>query len=72
MKKDFLKYGNLIGLVAVIVLNVLAATGILGGVTTKEVSDMNKSLLTPESYAFSIWSVIYILLAILVYLYYLI
>lgn len=67
MKKDFLKYGNLVAFVAVLVFNVLATLGVLGGVTTKEVSGMYQSLLTPAGYAFSIWSLIYILLGFFVY-----
>lgn len=60
MKKGFLKYGNIVALALVIIINLLA----IG--TTKEVSNMYKSLLTPADYTFSIWSIIYILLAILV------
>lgn len=66
MKKNYLKVGNIVAFAAVIFFNVLAAIGVLGGVTTREVSYMYKSLLTPADYAFSIWSVIYILVAILV------
>ena len=67
MRKDFLKYGNLVAFITVVVFNILAATGVLGGIKTGEVSEMYKSLLAPADYAFSIWSVIYILLAIMVY-----
>lgn len=67
MRKDFLKYGNLVAFIAVVVFNILATVGILGGVSTRDVSYMYKSLLTPADYAFSIWSVIYVLLAITVY-----
>lgn len=66
VKKDFLKYGNLIAFICVVVFNILATVGILGGVTTRDVSYMYKSLLTPKDWAFSIWSLIYVLLAILV------
>lgn len=68
MKNNYLKYGNLVAFIVVAVLNILAATGILGGVTTRDVSYMYKSLLTPADYAFSIWSLIYILIAVMVYL----
>lgn len=67
MKKGFYKYGNLLAFVAVVVINILATLGVLGGVTTRDVSYMYKSLLTPADYAFSIWSVIYVLIAIMVY-----
>lgn len=68
MKKDFLKYGNLIALVLVVVINILATIGVFGGFTTREVSYMYKSMITPADYTFSVWSVIYILLAILVFI----
>lgn len=66
MKKDFLRNGNLVAFIAVVVINVLATFGIIGGVTTRDVSYMFHSLLTPADWAFSIWSVIYIFLAIVV------
>lgn len=43
-----------------IVLNGLAATGVLGGVNTAEVSARNPTVITPPSYAFAVWSVIYL------------
>lgn len=67
MKNDFLKYGNLVAFLAVVVFNILATAGLIGGVTTRDVSYMYKSLLTPADYAFSIWALIYVLLAILVF-----
>lgn len=68
MKKDFWKYGNLVAFIFVIVINVMATFGMIGGVSTREVSYMYRSLLTPADFAFSIWSVIYVLLAIMVFL----
>lgn len=68
MKKDFLKYGNFVAFIAVVVFNILATMGVLGGVSTRDVSYMYRSLLTPADYAFSIWSIIYILLMTMVIL----
>ena len=46
--------------VGMIVFNYLAATGILGGVETGEISDRYPTLITPAGYAFpTIWSLIY-------------
>ena len=58
-----IKWLNVIAYLAMIAINILANTTILGGRRTNEVSDMYPTLLTPAGYAFSIWSVIYILLA---------
>lgn len=46
--------------VGTIIFNWMAATGILGGVETKIISDKNPTLITPAGYAFAIWSLIYI------------
>lgn len=45
---------------AMILLNYLAATGILGGVDTGAVSDKYPTNITPAGYAFAIWGLIYI------------
>ncbi len=50
--------------VITLVLNVLGATGVINGLTQKEVSDMNPTLITPSGPTFSIWSVLYTLLII--------
>ncbi len=42
-----------------LVFNWLAATGVLGGVETKVISDKNPTMITPAGYAFAIWSLIY-------------
>jgi uncharacterized membrane protein len=42
------------------VFNYLAATGILGGVQTGEISDKYPTVITPSGYAFAIWSLIYL------------
>jgi translocator protein len=49
----------IIATLGMIVFNILAATGILGGVATNVVSDRYSTLLTPAGFAFSIWSLIY-------------
>ncbi len=46
--------------VGTIVFNWMAATGILGGVVTKVISDKNPTMITPAGYAFAIWSLIYV------------
>lgn len=64
---DFLKWLNLIALVAVIFVNILAAsTTLIGGKVTAQISDENPTLITPAGYVFSIWSVIYIVLGVFV------
>jgi len=45
--------------IGMLILNYLAATGILGGVQTGEISDKYPTLITPAGYAFTIWSLIY-------------
>ncbi|HEY2866603.1 MAG TPA: TspO/MBR family protein [Pyrinomonadaceae bacterium] len=49
---------------ATIVFNALAATGFISGITPKEISDRYPTVLTPAGYAFSIWTLIYLCLAI--------
>ncbi|MCJ7737860.1 MAG: tryptophan-rich sensory protein [Anaerolineae bacterium] len=51
---------NWIGFIAVIVVNTLASTVTINGVTTGEVSDSFPTLFTPAGYVFSIWGVIYL------------
>jgi translocator protein len=57
------KWWNLVFFVGVIIVNVLAVTLPLGGNSTGEISDKYKTYMTPAGYAFSIWSLIYLLLA---------
>jgi hypothetical protein len=57
---------NIIGFILVIVINTLANALPIGGKTTGELSALYPSLFTPAGYVFSIWGVIYILLAIFV------
>lgn len=54
---------NTAAFVLMIVMNALATLLPLGGKTTGELSDQYPVLLTPPGYVFSIWSVIYALLA---------
>jgi len=51
-------------LAATLVVNALGATGIINGLSQKQISDMYVTLITPSPATFSIWSVIYSLLMI--------
>lgn len=57
---------NIIGLIAVILVNYLAATLPLNGRTPGQISDLFPSLFTPAGFTFGIWSVIYVLLIIFI------
>ena len=57
---------NIFSLGAVLTINALANILPINGVTTGEVSDSFPSLFTPAGYVFSIWGVIYALLAVFV------
>ncbi len=59
----FRRAANIAAFVAVIVVNVLATTLPLNGLSTGEISDSYPSLFTPAGYVFSIWGLIYLLLA---------
>jgi benzodiazapine receptor len=62
-----LKWSNIISFVLTVIVNSLAgSTTLLGGVNTAEISDANPTLITPAGYVFSIWGIIYILLAVFV------
>jgi len=54
---------NILALLAVIVVNTLANTLPIAGKTTGELSDQYPVLITPAGYVFSIWGLIYLLLA---------
>lgn len=54
---------NLGAYVVTVVINGLAVALPLNGLTTAEISDRFPVLVTPANYVFSIWSVIYLLLA---------
>lgn len=57
------KWWNIVFYIGVIIINTLAVVLPLGGRSTGEISDMYPTPITPAGYAFSIWSVIYLLLA---------
>ena len=63
MERDIKDWGgNIVALVAVVMVNAIASGLPLGGVTTAEVSARYESLFTPAGYAFAIWGLIYIAL----------
>jgi hypothetical protein len=67
MRIDPLRHlANPLALLAVIAVNMVANLLPLGGRTTGEVSAMFPSLFTPAPYAFSIWALIYLGLAVYV------
>lgn len=67
-KSLFLKIAATLSFALMIVVNVLANSMPINGLTTGEVSDLYPNLFTPAGITFSIWSVIYLLLtAFLVY-----
>ena len=57
-----IKILNILALGVVLLVNTLATTGTLGGVSTGELSDSYPSLFTPAGYVFGIWGLIYTLL----------
>lgn len=57
---------NVIGYLCVIIVNTLANALPINGVTTGELSDLYPNLFVPAGLTFSIWGLIYILLAIFV------
>ncbi|MBU2566399.1 tryptophan-rich sensory protein, partial [Patescibacteria group bacterium] len=60
----FLKIGVAISYVGMVAVNVMATALPINGVTTGEASDRFANLFTPAGITFSIWGLIYILLAI--------
>ncbi|MBT8421735.1 MAG: tryptophan-rich sensory protein [Gammaproteobacteria bacterium] len=63
MERDFKDWGgNILALVAVVLVNAIATGLPLGGVTTGEVSARYESTFTPAGYAFAIWGLIYVAL----------
>lgn len=57
---------NLVGLVAVVAVNALANITEFNGLTTGEVINRDPVYFQPDGWAFSIWSLIYLLLALFV------
>lgn len=60
---SYLRWGNAGAFLVTIIVNGLANTAVLNGKTTGEVSDIYPTLVTPAGYVFSIWGLIYALLA---------
>jgi benzodiazapine receptor len=58
----FLQITNIVGFVAVVVVNILANALPINGKTTAELSDSYPNLFVPAGYVFAIWGVIYLLL----------
>lgn len=63
----WLRIGNIVAFLATIAVNSLANILPLNGITTGELSDFYGNLFTPAGYVFSIWGVIYLLLAVFSY-----
>lgn len=61
-----LKWINAVSFMAMIVINALANLLPLGGKTTGQISDAYPNLFTPSGVTFSIWGIIYILLAVFI------
>lgn len=66
MNTTFLKVLNLLSLILVLVVNFLANYLPINGYNTGELSDMYPNLFVPAGITFSIWGLIYLLLAVFV------
>ena len=66
MKNPLLKISTLISFVIMVGTNYLAVSLPLGGRSTGQISDNYANLFAPAGYAFSIWGLIYTLLAVYV------
>lgn len=55
---------NVLFFILTLIVNALGAFGAINGLSQKEISDMYITLITPSPFAFNIWSIIYLLLAI--------
>ena len=64
MKEKKLAIANLIALLLVFLFNFLTGTGQINGVSQQDISAMFETKITPAGFAFSIWGVIYTLVAI--------
>ena len=62
MKKT-LQVTNIIAFVVVLIINYTANAGLINGQTIGSVSSQYENLFTPAGYAFSIWGLIYLMLA---------
>lgn len=63
VKKKTLQFGNVIAFLAVLIFNYTANTGLINGQTVGGISSQYETLFTPAGYAFSIWGLIYLMLA---------
>ena len=63
-----MKWIALISYIAMVVINILASTVGINGKKTNEISDQVDVLFVPAGYVFSIWGLIYLLLAIWIFL----
>jgi hypothetical protein len=57
---------NLLGFLGMVIVNYLAVALSLNNKTTGELSDQYPNLFVPSGFTFSIWGVIYLLLAIFI------
>lgn len=64
MDSKWLRIGNIVAFISTVAVNSLANILPLGGITTGELSDFYGNLFTPAGYVFSIWGLIYLLLAV--------
>lgn len=62
MKIKLLLILNTLSFIITLFFNYISSTGIISGKSVGEVSDKYNSLITPASYAFSIWGLIYVML----------
>ena len=60
----WIRVANPLSFVATALINGLGSAGVLSGTGVGEVSDNNPTLITPASFAFSIWGLIYFCLAL--------
>jgi len=63
---SWLRWANVAAFIVTLIVNALASTAVLNGISTGSISDKYLTLVTPAGYVFSIWSVIYILLFVFV------
>jgi hypothetical protein len=63
-KKKVLQAGNILAVIATIIINTIAVVLPLNGKTTQELSDAYPNLFVPAGLTFSIWGIIYVLLIV--------
>lgn len=67
MKKKTKAWINAILLLVTLIVNGMGAFGLINGLSQKEISDKYPTLITPAPSTFSIWSIIYVLLIMVVF-----